>query len=649
MITVNNVNDNVNDAPILASAVYNQFATEDSDFSFTVPNGTFTDPDGDTLTYTATLSDGSVRPSWLSFNTSTRTFNGTPTNSNVGEITIKVTASDGSASVSDSFTLTVVNTNDAPTVNADTASLPMKTLRSAIDVLSNDSDIDGDTLTVTAVTAANGTVVINSNNTLNYTPNSNFNGAGTITYSASDGTTTTAGTVSVTVNPVNDAPTVNADTASTNEDTADSIDVLSNDSDIDGDTLTVTAATAANGTVVINSNNTLNYTPNSNFNGADTITYSASDGTTTTAGTVSVIVNPVNDAPTTISLSGTSVDENAFGAVVGNITVTDPDSDIHEFLLSGPDATSFEVVTGVGGLPPQLKLKDDISADFESQQSYSVTITATDSEGKSITSVFNITVVNLENEIVTGQVLDGYVAGATVFQDLNNNGVLDAGEPSTTTDALGNFTLTLSTVSNTAPVRIITGFDLATNEIHPSILEISSTETGSYIITPISTLIGKLKADDANLTTATAEQQVATALGLTLTDAPNDSLLGYDPLALMNSSDATEAAEAKPVYAANQLLMSLAGGSYRAVTYTVNDVLNTLTNTLQTIVNNNGGGTITLSVSDEITLGQKAYDALFNSYVDAIQDWGNPFVRRLLNNTLPKPAICDAIDHQGPS
>ena len=106
-----------------------------------------------------------------------------------------------------------------------------------------------------------------------------------------------------------------------------------------------------------------------------------------------------------------------------------------------------------------------------------------------------------------------------------------------------------------------------------------------------------------SLPTAAAEQLVATALDLTLTSTPDASLLGYNPLALMNSSDATEAAEAKPVYAASQLLMSLAGGSYRAVTYTVNDVLSTLTSTLQTLVNNNGGGsTIALAVTDEISL-----------------------------------------------
>ncbi|SVD18370.1 uncharacterized protein METZ01_LOCUS371224, partial [marine metagenome] len=303
---------------------------------FTIPSGTFTDPDGDTLTYTATLSNDSALPLWLSFNADTQTFSGTPTNSNVGEIIIKVSASDSNESVSNSFTLTIVD--------------------------------------------------------------------------------------------VNNAPSVNSDTASTDEDIAVNIDVLSNDDDPDGDTLTVTAATAANGAVVINSDNTLSYTPNSNFNGSDTITYTASDGTTTTDGTVSVTINAVNDAPSAISLSASSVNENIFGAVISTITITDPDSlDNYTFELSGADATSFEIVSGIGGLP-QLKFKDDISADYESQQSYSVTVTVTDSGEESISTNFTITVVNLVED-VTGKVLDGYVAGATVFQDLNNNGVLDAGEP----------------------------------------------------------------------------------------------------------------------------------------------------------------------------------------------------------------------------
>ena len=110
-------------------------------------------------------------PLWLSFNADTQTFSGTPTNSNVGEIIIKVSASDSNESVSNSFTLTIVDVNNAPSVNSDTASTD-EDIAVNIDVLSNDDDPDGDTLTVTAATAANGTVVINSDNTLSYTPNS---------------------------------------------------------------------------------------------------------------------------------------------------------------------------------------------------------------------------------------------------------------------------------------------------------------------------------------------------------------------------------------------------------------------------------------------------------------------------------------------
>ena len=74
------------------------------------------------------------------------------------------------------------------------------------------------------------------------------------------------------MNAVNDGPVATDDAVSTDEDTAVTIDVLGNDSDVDGDSLTVTAATATNGSVTINADGTLSYTPNANFNGTDTIT-----------------------------------------------------------------------------------------------------------------------------------------------------------------------------------------------------------------------------------------------------------------------------------------------------------------------------------------------------------------------------------------
>ena len=155
-------------------------------------------------------------------------------------------------------------------------------------------------LTVTAATSPNGTVVINPDGTITFTPAPNFNGPTTITYTISDGNGGTAtATVNVTVNAVNDAPVANPSNATTNEDTPVIVPVLANDTDVDGDPLTVTAATAPNGTIAINPDGTVTYTPNANFNGTDTITYTISDGQGGfSTSTVTVTVGSVNDAPT---------------------------------------------------------------------------------------------------------------------------------------------------------------------------------------------------------------------------------------------------------------------------------------------------------------------------------------------------------------
>ncbi|NPE53577.1 tandem-95 repeat protein, partial [Dickeya dadantii] len=171
------------------------------------------------------------------------------------------------------LTITVTAVNDAPVAGSDTATT-LEDTPVTVDVLANDSDVDGNPLTVTAATAGHGTVVINADGTLTYTPNANFNGTDTVTYTVSDGAGgVVTGTLTITVTAVNDAPVAGADTATTAEDTPVTVDVLANDSDVDGNPLTVTAATAGNGAVVINADGTLTYTPNSNFNGTDTVTY----------------------------------------------------------------------------------------------------------------------------------------------------------------------------------------------------------------------------------------------------------------------------------------------------------------------------------------------------------------------------------------
>ena len=174
-------------------------------------------------------------------------------------------------------------------------------------LLANDTDADtGDTLTLTAVASAGtGTVAINLDGvSVDYTPAADFNGTEVITYTVSDGTLTDeTGTLTVTVNPVNDfLPIAVVDTETVLEDAATtSIDVIANDTDEDTeDTLTLTAVTSAGtGTVAINSDGvSVDYTPAADFNGTEEITYTVSDGTDSDeTGTLTVTVTSVNDAP----------------------------------------------------------------------------------------------------------------------------------------------------------------------------------------------------------------------------------------------------------------------------------------------------------------------------------------------------------------
>jgi Putative Ig domain/Domain of unknown function (DUF4114)/von Willebrand factor type D domain len=106
----------VNNPPTLKQLIIDQNATEDTNFTFTIPENTFADVDpGDVLTYSAALENGNALPSWLTFNPTTLTFNGVPTNSNIGSVNIKAIATDKSgASINDIFTLTVQQNNASP-------------------------------------------------------------------------------------------------------------------------------------------------------------------------------------------------------------------------------------------------------------------------------------------------------------------------------------------------------------------------------------------------------------------------------------------------------------------------------------------------------------------------------------------------------
>ena len=106
-----------NQAPVLATPLLDQNATENTAFSYVVPATSFTDPDNDSLSYTAKLANGNALPNWLTFDAATRTFSGTPSDTASGTYSIQVTATDASnATVNDTFTLAVQDVPAGPAV-----------------------------------------------------------------------------------------------------------------------------------------------------------------------------------------------------------------------------------------------------------------------------------------------------------------------------------------------------------------------------------------------------------------------------------------------------------------------------------------------------------------------------------------------------
>ena len=251
-----------------------------------------TDPEGGPLTVT-NVSDpphGSV------VNNIDGTVTYTPDPAFIGTDSFQYTIQDNQ-SLTDTAMVTVSVTqapNKCPTAVNDSATTE-KNEPVQISVLANDTDPDGDTLTVTGTSdPPNGNAVVNPNSTVTYTPDANFTGNDSFTYTITDGrgcSRTATVTVSVTA-PVNHPPDAVDDMATTQENTAVTINVVANDTDSDSDSLTVTNVTDPPNGTATNNNGTVTYTPNAGFVGTDNFAYTISDGNGgSDTATVTVTVN----------------------------------------------------------------------------------------------------------------------------------------------------------------------------------------------------------------------------------------------------------------------------------------------------------------------------------------------------------------------
>jgi VCBS repeat-containing protein len=312
-----------------------------------------TDPNSDNLS--VTLVSGPSNGS-LTLN-SDGSFDYTPNANFNGQDSFTYEASDGNGGTDQAtVTITVHSVNDPVSASDDAYSTDQgQTLSvNAPGVLQNDSDPDGDNLTVSQVLSnpSNGTVTLNSDGSFDYTPNGGFSGQDSFTYEVSDGNGSTApATVTITVNNVNDAPTAQNDTYTTDEDqplTVNAPGILQNDSDPDSDTLTATLESGpSNGSLTLNGDGSFNYTPDTNFNGQDTFTYKAADGNGgMDQAVVTITVNPVNDTPTanddTYSTpEGQTLQVGAPNGTLSNDTDPDQGDNLSASLVSGPSNGSL--------------------------------------------------------------------------------------------------------------------------------------------------------------------------------------------------------------------------------------------------------------------------------------------------------------------
>jgi VCBS repeat-containing protein len=361
-VTANDVGATTEDAPVMVDVIANDTDVDDLNSQLTISQANIRSgqganvgaivisPDGRSITFTPgsdldSLGAGVTR-----------------------EILIDYRATDGAAE-SDPFStlvVTVTGENDAPVANDDTLTAVAEDsgprVIAAAELVTNDTDIDvGDTLVVSAVgNAVGGTAVRNDDGTVTFTPANNFNGPASFEYTVSDGKGgTDTGKASFTVTAVNDLPVPVTDSATTGEDASVTVDVITNDTDVDNPNSDLRIARAnirdgqgaGVGTISIGADGrTITFTPGSDLDALQVgesrnilIDYRVTDlsGTeSATFETLTVLVNGSNDAPVAVGDVDGEIVEDMDEVATGNVLANDTDVEGDTLVVSGVRAGS---------------------------------------------------------------------------------------------------------------------------------------------------------------------------------------------------------------------------------------------------------------------------------------------------------------------
>ncbi|UPK52896.1 tandem-95 repeat protein (plasmid) [Bacillus sp. H8-1] len=460
-------------------------------------------------------------------------FNGTD------QFTVLVSDGQGGTAVS-TVTINVIPVNDPPiTSNVSFTIAEDSTLINQVVAV----DPDGNPLTFSLQTApGNGVAVVNADGTFSYQPNLNFNGTDQFTVLVSDGQGGTAvSTVTVTVTPVNDAPTVPNYTFSTQEDSPVVGAVVG--TDVDGNPLSYQLQNGpTNGIAAVNANGTFSYQPNLNFNGTDQFTVLVSDGQGGTAvSTVTINVIPVNDPPITSNVSFTIAEDST---LINQVVAVDPDGNPLTFSLQTAPGNGVAVVNADGTFSYQPNLNFNGTDQFtvlvsDGQGGTAVsTVTVTVTPVNDAPTVPNYTFSTQEDSPVVGAVVGTDVDGNPLSYQLQNgptNGIAAVNadgtfsyQPNLNFNGTDQFTVLVSDGQGGTAVSTVTINVIPVND--PPI-----TSNVSFTIAEDSTLINQVVAVDPDGNPLTFSLQTAPGNGVAVVNA--DGTFSYQPNLNFNGTD----------------------------------------------------------------------------------------------------------------
>ncbi len=348
-----------------------------------------------------------------------------------------------SESNTSTVSITVNSINDDPDAVDDDAIISEDSGANTINVQANDSDVDGDSRTVTAVTqGAHGSVAItNGGADVTYTPSANYFGGDSFTYTINDGNGgSDMATVNVTVNNVNDAPVAIGNSYVTNSNTTLNVaapGVLGNDTDIDSASLTAQLVLdVSHGSLTLNANGSFSYNPSPDFEGADSFTYHANDGSADsndvtvnitvndtvapvlTSSVVMTLLTDTNSNLVNVGLNASATDNSGDPVTIQVAVFGDEDdpTPTRNNVQHSPDAKDIAPVT--------LRLRGE-RVEANDGRVYLIVVTATDSSNN-VTRNYHTVVVPKSNKQTNIDSVNAQAAAA-VFYASNNNGTPPAG------------------------------------------------------------------------------------------------------------------------------------------------------------------------------------------------------------------------------